>query len=125
MTTYRVEKVQLMRSASAPADARRAAPAKKQRPVQRETLRSLWERACRRYVPAQQELHRRLVADPSLRNQLQAFAMERQLEHMITAKARGVTIKARRPESAWERMAGGSKWISVVEGGLPTLGKRR
>jgi len=126
MTTHRVSKVAVEREVCSQAAPRPKGPKKQGGPVEQDSLRTLWMRAVRRYVPAQQELHRRLLADPSLNQQIQVFVAERARVTEEELKARGIKLKPVKPLGAWERnRAHAGKFVSVVEGGLPTLGKRR
>ena len=92
--------------------------------MSRKALFRLWLSARRRNSVAQTELHRLLTAHPKIQHILKEFVNEH--ESIVAPKHR----KAKTPTNkaaptAWERMSGrATQWVSVVSGGLPSLGKR-
>ena len=78
--------------------------------VTRDTLHKLWARAHLGNVSAQQQLRKLLVIHPELQAAVGAF------EAIVVNGRRHVVP---RPEPAREA------WVSLVNGGLPGLGKRR
>ena len=94
------------RSGSARRKARNALPPG----VTRDTLHKLWVRARRGNVSAQQQLRELLAMHPELQAAVGAF------EAIVVNGRRHVVP---RPEPAREA------WVSLVNGGLPELGKRR
>lgn len=93
--------------------------------MSRNALFRLWLSARRRNPDAQTELHRLLTARPKIQQLLKEFVDEQ--ENIIAAKLRKAKAPAAKAApTAWERMSGcATQWVSVISGGLPSLGKRR
>lgn len=93
--------------------------------MSRNALFRLWLSARRRNSDAQTQLHQLLTAHPKIQQILKEFVDEHEI--IVAAKLR----KAKAPTNkaaptAWERMSGrATQWVSVISGGLPSLGKRR
>jgi hypothetical protein len=120
------------RSASAPPlmskkERERANKAREALPksMSRNALFRLWLSARRRNPDAQTELHRLLTAHPKIQHLLKVFVDEH--KSIVTAKLRKANAPAAKTApTAWERMSGrATQWVSVISGGLPSLGKRR
>lgn len=90
-------------------------------------LYSLWRDARRRHPQAQAELLRVLRVHPSASAWLKWFAAE--WDEMRGQREKVLGVKQVKPQGAWERNAEhareGGRWVGIVRGGLPSLGKRR
>lgn len=94
--------------------------------INRAALYKLWASARRRDASAQAQLHRLLQAHPEVEPTLRAFAAERDARIREDAAARSLPAKKPQVLGAWERNARkAGRWVGIVSGGLPTLGKRR
>jgi hypothetical protein len=93
----------------------------------RNNLYALWVRACKKEGAAQLELHQLIAAKPELEKLFRAFAQDRKSKLEQAALARGDIPKVPPPPvGAWEQaMSKAGETVSIVSGGLPSLGKRR
>ncbi len=93
--------------------------------MSRNALFRLWLSARRRNPYAQTELHRLLTAHPKIQKILKEFVDEH--KSIVAAKPRKAQVPATKAApTAWEQMSGcATGWVSIMSGGLPSLGKRR
>lgn len=94
--------------------------------VDRAEVYRLWKKATRKNTVAQQALHKLLLAHPPVEGLLRAFAQEKADAIRERKRALGIDSKKKSPRGKWDLAAAkAGKYVVVVSGGLPTLGKRR
>jgi hypothetical protein len=86
----------------------------------------IWSRACRKDVTAQRQLYQLLLKYPQIEVLLKNFATERTAAKRAYEKSLGVKTKKRKPTGNWGDLpAKANRYVVIVGGGLPTLGKKR
>jgi hypothetical protein len=89
-------------------------------------IKDLWKMAKRRDPGASLKLLSLVEKYPKLEGLLKSFADERKKRILKATGGFPNPVPESKPESDWERMTSKSgSWVSVVGGGLPSLGKRK
>lgn len=91
----------------------------------RDVLHALWKRAIRGNRQAQEELGLLLQQHPGLATILKVFSGDRDAVVRVRGDSLGTDANGVERAPNWEPKRREGPWITVISGGLPSLGKRR